>query len=153
MTPRPKRANAPAGGSPLPNAIAFGETCIGWRFDYMDNEQWPFPAARDGGHPAFWSSLHRIGGAPYAAWDNPAHIEPFENLSQAGRTRLEELGLREVVERRGLARFPVTEIAGHARMRAIKNDNVYFLLWWDPDHEVERAAPSRRLRRKLRDRR
>lgn len=24
--------------------------------------------------------------------------------------------------------------------------DVYFLLWWDPDHEVERAAPSRRLR-------
>lgn len=125
---------------------------IGWRFDLMDDERWPFPAPQDGLYPIFLDSLVRIGGIPLSTWDSPAHKEPLTNLAPAAQARLRDLDL-EGVTGGELSKFQVSEIAGHARMWAIKNDNVYFLLWWDPDHEVERAAPSRRMRRKLRDRR
>lgn len=92
--------------------------------------------------------LDAYGGMPHEMWDNPAHIEPYENLSEEGQARLADIGLQEAAMRHGLAKFKVTEIADRARMWAIKNDNVYLLLWWDPDHEVESVAPSRGLRKR-----
>ena len=110
------------------------------------------PAPQDGLYPIFLDSLVRIGDIPLATWDSPAHKEPLTNLAPAAQDRLRDLDM-EGVTGGELSKFQVAEIAPHARMWAIKNDNVYFLLWWDPDHEVEQPAPSRRLKRKLRDRR
>ena len=120
---------------------------IGWRFELMDDDLWPFPSPTDDLYIAFLESLNRIGGVPFDAWDSPAHKEPLANLASAAQDRLRELGIEEGTGG-SLSKFQVSEIADRARMWAIQKDNVYFLLWWDPDHEVENAAPSRGLRKR-----
>ena len=113
----------------------------------MDGELWPFPAPTDDLYDAFLESLNRIGGVPFDAWDSPAHKEPLANLASAAQDRLRELGIEEGTGG-SLSKFQVSEIADRARMWAVQKDNVYFLLWWDPDHEVENAAPTRGLRKR-----
>lgn len=105
MPSRKARSEAPPMARQALRSLAIGERSIGWRFDLMDDGQWPFPLPSDDDYLKFLDSLERIVGMPHEMWDNPAHIEPYENLSEAGQARLADIGLKEAAMRHGLAKF------------------------------------------------
>ena len=58
------------------------------------------------------------------------HPVPVADLVKPARDRLEVLKLDDLDE---LVRF---RLAGTERVWCVRFDNVMYLLWWDPNHEV-----------------
>ncbi len=66
----------------------------------------------------------------------PDHMIPVSRIIKSAQKRLEDLGHDD---ENSLASF---HINGQQRLWAIRRSkNQFYLLWWDPDHEI---CPSRR---------
>lgn len=64
------------------------------------------------------------------------HSIPLEALCSEAQRRLQELGLDEFDE---LFRFRLNNMT---RLWGIVHDSVFYVLWWDPDHQVYPTDPN-----------
>ena len=106
---------------------------LAWRFSSSDSKG-PFSTTNltDHDRRAIWermAAFEKMSQSELKAAGSH-HKVPLVRLSSEAKKRLEEL---EMDDLDGIWSF---RISGLRRFWCIKEDNVYALLWWDPDHKV-----------------
>ena len=105
---------------------------ISWRFSLMDTEG-PFAFAKL--KPSTWGRiLARMKEWESMTWaelmGERNHEIPVERLSGAALRRLEELKLDDIDAVCSI------HMDGKSRFFGIRFENVFHVLWWDPEHQV-----------------
>lgn len=110
-----------------------------WSFDWLDHS---FDATQTNeDHPALsvlakFRDLERLGRRRLVGnLGDPVKVYDVENLPEHVRDRLVEIGRDE------LDKVCRLRLSGKARLYGALQGNVFYVLWWDPDHQV---FPSRK---------
>ena len=136
-----RRLNVPLGVEQEPRKFrsAITKSCGGglvcWRFSSMDMGG-PFSFANVGGKT--WKMLlARMKEWERMTWDELAgrrdHAIEVASLSPEAQRRLQEIGMDDIDEVFSL------HLDGRRRLIGIRDERVFRLLWWDPEHK---ACPS-----------
>lgn len=149
MSPRRPRAEKQPGakqGKKQPRAIVPAPTGLDRKpvvsFEYADFAyvgEWKWPAGEDASRLLAllgeWArcTWQELRAQQYGGKDRHRkhHEQAFGSVCPAAQERLRELHLDEVFEEFFRFRFD-----GKGRVWGFVRDDVFYLLWWDPDHRV-----------------
>lgn len=138
MAKKPKRVRQPAPTSAPKQANFIGPASIegrhlAWRFSNSDlNGPFSWGQATEADRHAVWTRLGEFEKMTVNQLrDTRSHHHVLHrNLSREAKVRLQELQFDDLEE---LFSF---RINATARMWCIKHENIYSVLWWDPNHKV-----------------
>lgn len=120
-----------------------------WRFSLADQGgpfPWPFMAPES--HNLVIGKLLAFESLNFAGLrDRGCHPIEIFRLEKEAQKRLEEIHKDDLDE---LFSF---RLSGEKRVWCIQERNIFYVLWWDPKHQVYRTPPDKADRKKKRNRR
>lgn len=112
---------------------AFGSQRPVWRFSYVDTKgPWCWTCLKD---EELIGVLERLKAFETMPWGqilgDKHHLLCWESLSTKAQKRLQEIGRADEADNLCSLR-----ISGQPRVIGILDRHIFYILWWDPKHEV-----------------
>lgn len=115
------------------NPEGYQNQFIGWHFQCMDQEgTWPCDCM------AIVDFMHLLCEYEKMKWsealqDRNNHPMPLDQICRAAQRRIEELGYGGA---ENLYQLKIKGAGGKQRLWGLRVENIFQILWWDPNHTV-----------------